>query len=220
MKSSKKAVALFAGVALAVAGLVGCSDQKPADSAGEAAEEAVEVEEAEAAVEEIAEEEADAEAEVEAAVDAATDFMVAFFSLFSGDDAAAKADLDESDGDAEEFFDSLQVAKYLTFVNMTEEEAYEFKWGFYQSAVMGLFESSEEADFTIQLPGEATVDGDEAEVNTNGGIIRIFMEDGETAEEDLGEFGLGYLKLLKEDGVWKVDAQAITETVEALQPES
>ena len=218
MRSSKRAVALLAGAALATASLVGCSEYKVEGTANQAEGEIVE----EVKEEEVVEEVVDEEAEGQAAVEAATGFVSAFLGLFAGDDLEAEEDFDESEGHVAEFFEALEIADYLTFANMKPEEEHEFKESFYYLAMMGMFDVVDEGEisFTVELPDEATVDGDRAEVNTNDGVVTLKTEDGETVEENLGELGFGTLKLIKEDGVWKVDALALAEDLEIeMEPE-
>lgn len=222
LKSSKKALAVLASAVLAAIGIVGCADSKPAEEASETevieetdGDEVVEEEEVEE-VEEVSNE----GAEVEAVLTTAEDYTDAFLNMIMGGDKDAEAAYEASDGDPEAFFDKLAIAKYITFENLTPEEAYEFKAHYYYMAVMGLFEYGGMEGLKVTYPEDAvSVDGDKAKVDTTNGVA-TFDDDGEEVEEDVGELELGTLELILEGGEWKVDARNIAEFWEMdLEPE-
>ena len=194
MRFSKKMIALLAGAALAVVGVVGCGDSKSTETT----EEAEVVEEVEGE---------------EAAAEVAGDFVTAWLTLIVGGDEQASEAYEESDGDAEKFFDSIETAKYVSFADMSKNEVREFKEMFYYMGQMGMVQFDEDAPTVVfTLPADAvTIDGDTAMAAMVQGVATI---DGEVADDAAEGIGLPELELVRDDGKWKVSGRYFMEVAE------
>lgn len=196
MKIPKKAFALLAGVALAATGLVGCTDSGSTGAAGEPeAEVAEEVEEA--AEEDIAE--------------AAGNFLGALLAMAFGSDPVPEEAYEEADGEVADFFDKLEISKYLSFDDLTDEEAYEFKADFYYLAMMGMFDYDDGPEIKVTFPLDAVkVDGKKATVEVAKAQATV---GGEDAGEGAEEMGIDKLHMVHDVDGWKVDAAELAESM-------
>lgn len=214
MRSSKKVVALLAGAALAVVGVVGCGDSKPAEETEEV--EVVEETDGGEVEEEVVEEVPDEADEAEAAAEVAGDFMSEFLTLTVGADKEVEAALEDPEDDVEGFYDSLKISKYISLDGMDEEEAYEFKEQFYYLAIMGMLKpEGDVAKVVFTVPADAvTIDGDAAvaDISKGTGTAEI---DGEEVEGSGEGFPLD-IKMVLDGGEWKIDGLDFMKTAKTL----
>ena len=214
MRSSKKIVALLAGLALAAVGATGCSTYTP-DTATEEVE-VVEETGGDEAEEETEEAPSDAGSEAEDAEAAATvagDFLTAWITLIIGGDEQAAKQYEDADGDVDKFYDSLAISKYFSLEGMSKSETQVFKDEFYYLGTMDMLDYDPDAPtVSFVLPADAvTIDGDTATADMTQGVATL---NGEVIEDTAEGIGFPEIGLVREGGEWKISGSSFLEAAE------